>query len=81
MHCLSTRRVIVVVAVLAAIVAHPIPAQAYRRGRSYSYSAMRARHQQYLNQAANAQLNAAKQVLAAAESTAQCVTSRARAPA
>src|SRR5438270_9675115 len=44
------------------------PAQAYRRwGRSYGYSAMRARQRQYLNMAAAGQLNAARQVLAAAE--------------
>lgn len=46
------------------------PAHAYRRyGRSYSYSAMRARQQMFVNMAANAQLSAAKQVLDAAEST------------
>jgi hypothetical protein len=44
------------------------PAHAYRRGgRSYSYSAMRQRQQMFVNTAANAQLNAAKQVLDAAE--------------
>lgn len=46
------------------------PAQAYRRGRySYSYGAVRARQQQYLHQAAVAQISAARQVLADAEAT------------
>src|SRR3989442_2744166 len=55
---------------ITAFVANLSPAQAYRRsGRSYGYSAMRARQQMFVNQAANAQLSAAKQVLSAAEST------------
>jgi chromosome segregation ATPase len=46
------------------------PAEAYRRrGYSYNYAAIRARQQQLVNQAASAQLSAAKQVLAVAEST------------
>jgi hypothetical protein len=70
MYRLSTAQLIAATIVLTAVLVHPTSAQAYRRrGRSYSYASMRARHQQYLNQAANAQLNAAKQVLAAAEST------------
>src|SRR2546423_15553064 len=52
-------------------------AEAYRRhGNSYSYSAMRSRQQMFVNQAANAQLNAAKQVLAAAESKEGAVQSK-----
>jgi hypothetical protein len=53
------------------------PANAYRRwGRSYAYSAMRARQRQYLNIAAASQLNAARQVLAAAESTGSTAQSK-----
>ena len=45
---------------IAALLAGARPAHAYRRhGRSYTYSAMRARQQMYVNMAANAQLSAA----------------------
>jgi hypothetical protein len=63
-------RIFFLAIILVAAAAQLSPAHAYRRhGRSYSYSAMRQRQQMYLNMAANAQLNAAKQVLDAAEST------------
>jgi myosin heavy subunit len=68
-RAVTIRAAAIAIAVVVCLVTAS-PAQAYRRyGRSYSYASMRARQQQYLNQAANAQLNAAKQVLSAAEST------------
>jgi len=66
-HALKTLALTVAI---VAVLSGTRPALAYRRyGRSYSYSAMRARQQMFVNTAANAQLNAAKQVLSAAEST------------
>jgi hypothetical protein len=63
-------RITLLALAVAAGISGASPAQAYRRyGRSYGYSAMRARQQMFINQAASAQLNAAKQVLSAAEST------------
>src|SRR5205807_9998781 len=63
-------RILVLAMAIVVVAANLSPAKAYRRsGRSYSYSAMRQRQQMFMNQAANAQLNAAKQVLEAAEST------------
>jgi len=60
----------VITLAVVAVLSAARPALAYRRyGRSYSYSAMRARQQMFVNMAANAQLNAAKQVLDAAEAT------------
>src|SRR5438046_914725 len=68
-HSVGLRSLVLIAAVFGSLAATR-PAEAYRRhGNSYSYSAMRGRQQQFVNQAANAQLNAAKQVLAAAEST------------
>jgi len=62
---------------IAALLAGARPAHAYRRhGRSYTYSAMRARQQMYVNMAANAQLSAARQVLSAAEATGNSAQSK-----
>ncbi len=66
---ISIRCVVLTAAIIASFLS-AAPVHAYgRRGYSYSYAAMRARQQQYINHAAAAQLNAAKQVLAVAEST------------
>src|SRR5689334_8895192 len=70
-------RIFLLAMILISAAAPLSPAQAYRRyGRSYSYSAMRGRQQMFVNMAANAQLNAAKQVLDAAEATGSSAQSK-----
>jgi hypothetical protein len=63
-------RCFVLAAAMAASLCVASPAQAYRRGYySHSYPSMLARQRQFMHQAAAAQINAARQVLANAEST------------
>ncbi|HEY2414887.1 MAG TPA: hypothetical protein VGI40_21760 [Pirellulaceae bacterium] len=68
-HVMNARRLLFVAAIAGYfVVASPV--QAYRRGYySHSYSSMLARQRQFMHQAAASQINAAKQVLADAEST------------